>query len=371
MRHRLHRAAEVANTESRTKYRIIRRLKSIHPDNLLSDLGGTGVAAVFNGKKEGPTVLLRAELDALPINEDIELEYCSTTEGVSHKCGHDGHMAMLFGAAELLSKNRPKRGRIVVLYQPAEETGEGASRVINDPNFNQIQPDYVFALHNLPGFEKHHIIVKDNVFASASKGLIVKLQGATAHAAQPENARTPALAMAQIIQGLSAAPQLYVPLEESAKVTVIHAKLGEIAFGTTPGNAIVMATFRTHSKAAMDTLSERSLRMIAGIASSADLDVSSEWVEEFPATINDAGCNTHVRLAALENKLDLQDRQHAFPWSEDFGHFTQIAPGALFGLGSGVHQPALHHPTYDFPDEILPTGVKMFVSIVNRILNHA
>jgi metal-dependent amidase/aminoacylase/carboxypeptidase family protein len=256
----------------------------------------------------------------------------------------------------------------VLLFQPAEETGEGAARVIADPQYPSIAPDFVFALHNLPGFELGSVILRDEFFASASQGLIIELQGASSHAAEPHLGCSPALAVASLIQSLSASPQIHTGLHEAAQVTIVHARVGDVAFGTSPGYGVVMATLRTHAPGVMESLASRCLDLAQGIGRAHGLGITCRWTEEFPATVNDSRAVVHVRSAASACLLPVIEAAVPFPWSEDFGHFTSRHPGALFGLGSGTDHPPLHHPAYDFPDELLPTGVRLLVRVIHEAL---
>ncbi|MCF7810071.1 amidohydrolase [bacterium] len=256
LRKLLHTNPEVSGSEEITAELILTSLKKSKPYRIVDNIAGNGLAVIYSSRKAGPTVLFRCELDALPIPETVKLKYGSKCEGVSHKCGHDGHMAIMVGLADTIAKNRPECGNVVLLFQPSEETGEGAALVLKDKNFikNIPKPDYVFALHNLPGFPVGHVIVREETFASASIGLSVDLIGATSHASEPQNGRSPALALAQIIQGLSSIPQFNKALHETGQVTIIHARLGEEAFGTSPGLAKVMATLRSHSSKVLENL---------------------------------------------------------------------------------------------------------------------
>ncbi len=336
------------------------------PDELVSSLGGHGVAAVYQGSQAGPCVLVRCELDALPIPETVDLRYASSSDGISHKCGHDGHMAMVAGLAPELGRERPARGKVVLLFQPAEETGEGAALVLHDRKFHDLRPDLAFALHNLPGYPLGRVVLREGVFAVASRGLIVRFLGATAHAAEPEKGRSPALATADAIHLFSALPQTLAPMNASAKATVIHARLGEIAFGTTPGEAEVMATLRSDTAGVMEEMARAAERIVGGLASIHRLRVETEWTEEFPVTANDPEVVRLVKEAAERAGLDVEVRSHPFPWSEDFGHFTAATKGVLFGLGSGEEQPPLHHPHYDFPDSLLEVGRGLLLEVIRR-----
>ncbi|TYP92766.1 amidohydrolase [Fodinibius salinus] len=371
IRHHLHSIAEISGNEQKTSKFITDFLEETAPHHLQTGIGGEGILATYKGDHTGPHILLRSELDALPIPDINDVDYQSKTEGVGHKCGHDGHMTILCGVAQLLAQNPLETGKVSLLFQPAEETGQGASRVVEDEKFQDLSPDYCFALHNLPGFQKHQIIVRKDVFAAASVGCIIRLKGATAHAAHPEEGKSPALAMAQMVEAFSAIPQFYSSLEQAAKVTVINADLGERAFGTSPGEATVMATLRAYDDNVLANLKEQCLRIANHTAKTYELAIDHEWVEEFPSTINNSEAVDYITSAAqnLEHKLNV--KQYPFSWSEDFGHITAEISGAMFGLGAGKEQPALHAEDYDFPDEIISTGISMFMQIVTEVLNES
>jgi amidohydrolase len=303
----------------------------------------------------------------LPIDEENAFEHKSVYENISHKCGHDGHMSIVSGLIPILSENKIKKGKVVLLFQPAEETGQGASLVLSDAKFTKLKPDFAFALHNLPGFKKNQIIIKKDVFASASKGLIIRLKGKTSHAGEPERGITPSLAVAELIQEITALPKNKI-IQDFSLVTIIHSRIGERAFGTTPGYAELMATLRSYKDEDINKLTDLSEQLINRIAADHKLKYEIEWVEEFPSTKNDNDCVEIISQCAEENNLRINEIDKPFRWSEDFGHFTHNYKGALFGLGSGINQPQLHNPDYDFPGEIISTGTKMFYSIIKKVL---
>jgi metal-dependent amidase/aminoacylase/carboxypeptidase family protein len=222
-------------------------------------------------------------------------------------------------------------------------------------------------LHNLPGYSKHHVVLRDSVFAVASKGLILKLKGETSHAAHPRDGRSPALAMAQIIETFSSIPQYYTSLHEAAKVTLIHARLGEKAFGTSPGFAEIAATLRTYYDRDMVRLEEKALELASHIAQTYDLTFEHEWTEPFKATINDPDSNKMLDEIVNTHGYEISRRETPFAWSEDFGQFLDQYKGALFGLGAGVQHPQLHASNYDFPDEIIHTGLVLFLGLIDKI----
>lgn len=370
-RQKLHRHPELSGAEEATAARVIEQLQQYKPASILTQVGGTGVVAVFDSDEpeNGPTILFRSELDALPITEDNpDLAYTSAVEGVAHLCGHDGHMAILLGLASLLHKYKPSRGRVLLLFQPAEETGAGAREMLQDKRLLVLQPDYVFALHNLPGWPLHQVVVREQVFASASTGMVVELQGYPSHAAEPENGLNPGEAVAEIILAFNEVIRQKSHFEDLTLLTVVHAHLGEVAFGTNPGSGTVMATLRSYLTADLQKLKTLTEEQVQRITQKYNLKYKITFVEEFPATVNAASAVELVRQAAEELGLDVQEAAQPFRWSEDFGHFTGKYKGALFGLGAGTTQPQLHHANYNFPDELIPTGATMFYQVVRQIL---
>ncbi|AKD04787.1 amidohydrolase [Pontibacter korlensis] len=371
-RHTLHQYPDLSGAEGDTAQRVVEQIQKYEPDAILTQVGGTGVVAVFEGKdsSQGPVILFRAELDALPIVEtNPHLQHQSARAGVAHLCGHDGHMTILIGLASLLHQQKPARGKVLLLFQPAEETGAGAYAMLQDERLLELKPDYVYALHNLPGRPKNQIVVRDNVFASASTGMIVELFGKPSHAAEPENGVNPGQAMAEMILAFNQIVQQKELFQDLTLLTVIHARLGEIAFGTNPGYGTVMATLRSYHTADLQILKTITKQHVQQIAERHGLKFNISFVEEFPATVNHVQEVQWVRKAAEKLKLEVANAVDPFRWSEDFGHFTARYKGALFGIGAGTEQPQLHHSNYDFPDEIIPTGAKLFYSIVQEILN--
>jgi amidohydrolase len=368
LRRELHKNPELSGKEKETAKRVKSFLKKHKPDKIVEDIGGHGIAAVFQGNTDGPSVLFRCDLDALPISETNTFNYKSKNKGVAHKCGHDGHMTIITGLAQAIANNRPQKGRVILLYQPSEENGMGAGYVLEDPKFESIKPDFVYALHNLPGFPKKSIITNHSIFASASKGMIIRLHGKTSHAGEPENGNSPAIAMADLVKELT-----YLPNKEDFKsftlITVIHARLGEIAFGTTPGYAEVMATLRAHTNEDMEKLSEKAMELVEYHTKVNNLKYETEWTEEFLATENNNNAVNIVQKAGEANELNIIKRNEPFRWSEDFSRFTKDYPGALFGLGAGEETPQLHNPDYDFPEEIIETGIKVFYEIYKEHFN--
>jgi metal-dependent amidase/aminoacylase/carboxypeptidase family protein len=198
--------------------------------------------------------------------------------------------------------------------------------------------------------------------------MTVKLFGKTSHAANPELGITPSLAVADIIQSLSALSVSKEGFKDFKLITIIHTRIGEIAFGTTPGYAEVRATLRSFRNDDMEVLTKQAVEIVEKASDNYGLTEEISWLEEFPATINSNDCVELLREVADENQFNIVEPQQPFRWSEDFGYFTLKYPGALFGVGSGKNHPSLHNPDYDFPDDIIPTAITMFDGVLRKLL---
>lgn len=368
LRRDLHRFPDVSRDEGATAARILAALGPLSPDNVVTGLGGHGVAAVFQGAAPGPTVMFRAELDGLPIPEEGDLPHRSTIAGKGHLCGHDGHMAVLMGLGRLLARRRPAAGRVVLMFQPAEEDGSGAAAVIADPRFDGLRPDWAFAIHNLPGLPLGHAHLRPGMVNCASQGLKIILSGKTAHASQPEAGRSPGPALARLIPALAALGQGGALGPEYRLVTVTHARLGEPAFGIAPGLAELWVTLRSAGDAAMAALRAGAEALARAEAAAHGLTVAFETHDDFAASVNhpEAVARMQAALDALDMPHEAGEPMRA---SEDFGRFG-AAPtkSAMLFLGAGTAHPALHNPDYDFPDELIAPGVRLFARIARDLL---
>lgn len=367
-RKKLHRHPELSGQEEQTAATVREALQALSPDDLRAQLGGTGVLATFRGHEEGPHLLFRAELDALPIQEVNSFAHRSQRKGVAHKCGHDGHMATLMGLARLLARQRPAKGRVSVLFQPAEEDGSGASKVLADDRFADVQPDFVFAYHNIPGAPKGQIIVRDGVITAAVRSMIIQLEGKTAHAGEPEHGINPAFALADMIPQLGLISNNDPGRDDFKIITPVHMILGEKAYGVAAGHGELHLTIRSWSEAVMQEMITEIQGVIEQVKQHYGLKVGIGWTDSFLANRNHPDSLEVVRRAARAYGLDLHERAYPFKWGEDFGYFTQRFTGAFFGVGAGVDSPALHNPDYDYPDEIIEPALKTFWGIVQELL---
>lgn len=369
LRHLLHSQAELSEQEKETNRIVNEWISNTNPDLLIEKIGGYGLAALYKGKQSGKRVLLRADIDALHIPEPNVMDYLSHHEGVSHKCGHDGHAAILCGVAQKLSQCRPEKGEVVLLFQPAEETGQGAKAILRDPQFEQILPDAAYGLHNLPGFEAGQILVRKGCFAAASFGLKLIFDGKTAHASQPETGKNPSELMAVLIHQLEKKRELLKDVKPLTTFVITHAVLGEETFGVAPGHAEIWLTLRSFDDKNLELLADQVIALCQAKAKDYLFDFQFTMHEAFAATNSDDANVTVMENAAKCLNLSLGHLREPFRWSEDFGRFGAVCPIGFFGLGSGYAQPALHNPEYDFPDAILETGIDMFMEIIKGELD--
>jgi amidohydrolase len=288
-----------------------------------------------------------------------------------HACGHDGHMTMVAGRAPRFAETPPQTGRVVLLFQPAEETGAGAKQILADERWDALDPKdngAAIALHNLPGHPMGQIILREGVFSCASRGMSVSFEGVTSHAAHPEDGISPAEAIAELVQRLPKLPAECLP-DDFGLVSITHIRAGEDGvFGVTPTGGRFNATLRTDTDEDLAVLVAAAAEMVEEIAGAHTLEHAIDWFDDFAAAVCDGPTVERIRGAATEMGLDVVDRAEPFRWSEDFGLFTKGRRGVLFGLGSGVDQPQLHNPDYDFPDELIAIGTPLFEKVVRGLL---
>ncbi|MEX1011619.1 MAG: amidohydrolase [Balneolaceae bacterium] len=364
IRHHLHRHPELSGQESESAAWVASELEKCNPDEVLTGVGGHGVIARFGDSLDGPNVLFRSELDALPIPDEGDHDHRSEREGVSHACGHDGHTTCLLGLAAWLGQNRPPSGTVWLLFQPAEETGEGAEAVMKDDRFQSVVPDRSYAFHNLPGFDEGRLYLREGVFASASVGIKIELSGSSSHAAYPEQGRNPARAVAKLISELQKHCVRDLSDDQYAIATVTYIRLGERAFGISPGRAEMGITLRAARDESVDRLKQQLVKLLGRV--SREFGLENQWLElePFAATVNDTAAVEITKKAAGLAGTPVELLENPFPWSEDFGHLSKQSDVQLMGIGSGKDHPHLHAGNYDFNDNLIPTGVGLFKKIL-------
>jgi amidohydrolase len=367
-RRQLHERPELSGDEAETAQAIAARLGGSRPDQVIQKLGGHGLAAVYRGDAPGPTLMFRAELDGLPIEERSSAPHRSQIRGQGHLCGHDGHMAALCALALGLSRRRPQRGRVVLLFQPAEENGAGAAAVLADPRFAEVAPDFAFAWHNMPGLPLGRAALKSGPANCASRGLRATLSGRTAHASMPETGVSPMRALARLMPALTALGPGGALDADYRLVTITHARLGGPASGVAPGEAELWATLRTLNDDGMASLAAGAESLIRACASEDGLGLDIRYQDAF------AHCeNAPEAVALLAHALESEGvatTATGLPMraSEDFGRFRAAAPSAMFLLGAGEARPNLHNPDYDFPDELIAIAARVMMRVARDAL---
>lgn len=363
-RHELHAHPELAHAEHATAERVVRFMQQFNPTDIATGLGGTGVVVTFDSGVDGPRMLFRCELDALPIVETGVEDYASVELGVSHKCGHDGHMAMIAGLGEALAARPLRRGVVHLLFQPAEETGTGASAVLDDPAFERFHPDFAVAIHNMPGFPLHAVVIKSGSITAAVRSFVVRFTGRVAHASEPEKGENPSFAVADLLRD-AAALVVEDQLDPNFRlVTPVHVSVGSIAYGVAAGEGEVHFTIRASSNDGLADLQAEISEIAERVAARDGLTVVIDVVEHFYANINDPEVTERVHRAAEACGHEIVTPVVGMRAGEDFGLFTERFPCCLVLLGAGEDHLPIHNAGYDFPDELITTGVELFERIV-------
>ncbi len=363
-RRHFHTLAEASGQEEKTAEAILRLLKDFAPTHIHTFPDSHNIIAIYDSGEEGPTLLLRGDMDAVGVDEHLTLPYASRTPGYAHKCGHDGHTTILLGVAEQLHLHPVQKGKVLLFFQAAEETGQGCGQLIQSGFLQSYHIDMAFALHNIPGIPLHSITCRAGSFTCAVISCEIKLEGQTSHAAEPEKGISPFRAATCITEQLLALNHPKLSDDNYQIVTLVESHIGETAYGVSAGHGVLRFTMRAKSETLLQELKKNTERIIrTEVAKTPGLSYDIRWLEYFAGGHNSAKAVDIVRQAAADNGLTYIEKDVPFTWGEDFGLLTQHYPGALFGLGSGTDTPPLHHQDFDFPDEIVETGVKMMCSI--------
>ena len=369
IRQHFHALAEASGHEEKTAEAILHLLKDFAPTSIHSFPDSHNIIAIYDSGMEGPTLLLRGDMDAVGVDEHLNLTYTSRTPGYAHKCGHDGHTTILLGVAEQLHFHPIQKGKILLFFQAAEETGQGCAQLLQSGFLSSYNINMVYALHNIPGIPLHSITCRAGSFTCAVISCEIKLNGQTSHAAEPEKGISPFFTATSITEQLLALSHSNLHDDNYQIVTLVESHLGETAYGVSAGHGVLRFTLRAKSEALLQALKSDTERIVrTEVAKTTGLSHEIRWLEYFAGGQNSTEAVDIVRQAAANNGLTYIEKDVPFTWGEDFGLLTQHYPGALFGLGSGTNTPPLHHQDFDFPDEIIETGVKMMCSI-SKLVN--
>ncbi len=366
-RKHLHRKPELSGNESHTADAVVGLLKETNPTAIYRHIGGHGIVAVYDTGKTGPNIGFRSELDALPIPERNNFDHASLTPGVSHKCGHDGHMAIVAGLGFEVLKRPLKRGKLTLLFQPAEETGFGAAAMLREPSFRQLLPHQLFALHNVPGHRAGKVLSRSGIVCPASEGIIFELSGKTSHAGQPEKGNNPASVIAAIQAKAQEMHDRLCSKADRTKLTTVHMQLGSRDFGVNPGNGTIAFTLRSDSNEQLDAAKAQLTDFAAERCKASGIQLHITPADPFKTVVNSEESLNEIKAAADVAGLAFEQMANPFPWSEDFGRFSEVTSTGFFGLGAGENTPELHHDTYDFPDELIPIGISLFCQLAGEL----
>lgn len=366
LRRQLHRRPEISSEEKETSLLIKKFIMENQPDEIIENIGGNGSAFVFNSRIPGKNILIRADIDALKVKEISDLEYKSEFKENGHLCGHDGHSASLVLFSSIVRENL-KSGKVILLFQGEEETGKGAMKAINDERINEMDIDYCFSYHNIPGEKEGIILIPKDEFACASTGIIISLKGKTSHAAYPENGTNPSYGAAKLLIFLNELNNKNY--EDFALSTVVGARFGDKTFGTSCGEGEIMATIRSSSDKTLENMAGDIQDEVKKISEKYNLGFAIEYIEPFPATVNNKDAAAYIKKAAFDLGYQVKELKNPFRWSEDFGYFTQKYKGAMIGIGIGEERPYLHTPGYDFNDNILEIAAQLWGRLTSMLDN--
>lgn len=365
----LHAHPELAFEEHRTADLVARELATMGID-VHRGLGRTGVVGTLkNGK--GPSIGLRADMDALPVHELNAVPHASTRPGVMHACGHDGHTAMLLGAAHHLSQNKSAfNGTVHFIFQPAEENEGGGRAMVQDGLFERFPCDSVYGMHNWPGLPAGEFAVNLGPMMAALDTFEITVQGKGCHAAMPERGVDPFISVAQIVLGLQTIPSRMLSAMDSVIVSVTQIHGGD-AWNVIPDSVMIRGTVRCFDPAVQDQVELALKSMCQSIASAHRAEATVDYERRYPATINSAAEAESAIAAAKATTGVTRVLTGVRPSmaSEDFAFMLQAKPGAYVWMGAdgATPCPALHNPHYDFNDDTLATGASYWLSLVERL----
>ena len=366
LRHEFHQYPELGFQETKTKTKIAKFLRA----NGLEVIEGVGVIGVLRSGSGSKTIGLRADMDALPIQETSKHAYSSKHPGVMHACGHDGHTTMLLGAAEELANSLDFDGTVIFIFQPNEENGLGAKAMLNEGILSSFQISEIFALHNLPGTETGRIITRKGLICSSESLFEISLKGQGGHASMPHVGRDTISVGSEIIQSLQNIISKKLAPGSGSVLSVTEFN-SDGARNVLPGISLIKGDVRSRNREDRLEIKRLMSTLVEGISDAHEITGEVSFETEFVETINSSDQTETVIAVAEELGLSLDRNCEPMSFSEDFAHFSNVVPGCFFLLGNGqtgcVSSP-LHSSSYDFNDELLPLGVKIWSRIVRKIL---
>jgi amidohydrolase len=368
----IHENPELLYDVHRTAAFVADRLREFGCDEVATGLGRTGVVGVIKGKNpagngEVRVIGLRADMDALPITEATGLPHASKTPGIMHACGHDGHTAMLLGAARYLAETRNFAGETVVIFQPAEEGGAGAAAMIKDGLMDRFRIDQVYGMHNGPGIPVGAFAIRSGPVMAATDSIDIKIEGHGGHAARPHKCIDSVLVGAQLITALQQIVSRSVDPLESAVISMCVFHAGN-ARNVIPQTAELAGTVRTLIPEVRELVAKRVSEVVAGVAQMTGAKIDLTYERGYPVTVNHRAQTDLARRVAKEVAGDANVREMSpLMGGEDFSYMLEARPGAFIFCGNG-DSAGLHHPAYDFNDEAILYGTSYWIKLVENTL---
>lgn len=365
IRQDIHRNPELGFEEHRTAGLIADRLES-WGITVTRGIGGTGVVGVLDGRGPGPVLGLRADMDALPMEEATGLPYSSSFQGRFHGCGHDGHVTMLLGAARYLAMTRQFDGRVVFIFQPAEEGLGGALAMLEDELFDRFPCDALYGLHNAPELAFGQLEVTSGPAMAGAERFDITITGKGCHGAKPQSGRDPLIAGVALVQSLQTIVSRNLDARHPAVLSVTEFRAGT-TWNVIPDTSRLSGTFRFFAPEVRDQIMRRMTTLCDATAAGYDVTIEVSFQSISRILINDEGAVRNVLMAASDVLGDAAASRAALPvmGSEDMGDLLAAVPGAFFRLGHGTGIP-LHNPGFRIDDRILPLGASIFARLVER-----
>jgi amidohydrolase len=368
----IHQHPELLYDVHRTAAFVAERLREFGCDEVATGLGRTGVVGVIKGRKPAgkgdvKVIGLRADMDALPIEEETDLPYASRTKGLMHACGHDGHTAMLLGAARYLSETRNFAGNAVVIFQPAEEGGAGAAAMIKDGLMERFAIDQVYGMHNGPGIPVGSFAIRTGPIMAATDSIDIRIEGHGGHAARPHKCIDSVLVGAQLITALQSIVSRNVDPLDSAVISMCEFHAGN-ARNVIPQTAELRGTVRTLTEEVRSLVEKRVREVVAGVAQIAGAKIDLVYERGYPVTVNHASQTDVATQVAKEIAGDANVHEtQPMMGAEDFSYMLEARPGAFIFCGNG-NSAGLHHPAYNFNDEAIVYGTSYWIKLVENTL---
>ena len=365
-RHDIHQHPEILFETHRTSALVRDKLKEFGCDEVIEGIGKTGVVGVINGQtnQSGKVIGLRADMDALPINEETGLDYSSKIPGAMHACGHDGHTSMLLGAAKYLCETRNFDGQAVVIFQPAEEGGGGGLEMCKDGMMENFKIDEVYGMHNWPGVELGKFAIRSGPFFAASDFIEATILGKGGHAAKPQETVDPTIIASQIVVALQTIASRRSDPVEQVVVSITSFETSSTAFNVIPQEVKIKGTVRTLDPDVRDLAEKEFLRITELTAEAMGGSADAKFTRGYPVMSNSSEQTEFAAKVARDVAGECAEAPLVMG-GEDFAYMLEERPGAYILLGNGDSSP-VHHPKYNFNDDAIPFGCSWLVELVEQ-----